>query len=78
MATRGYLFQSEKLDKFGREDHEDVDDILITIDMYLRGVSIPGEAPAEMKWYKVVILHRHLVGQAKEYWTELNPTSKTT
>ena len=71
-----YIFQPEKPEKFGGEDHEDIDEFLATMNMYLRSIHVPAGTIAEVERYKVMILHKHLTGQAKDFWMELNPTKK--
>lgn len=68
----------EKPEKFGGERDEDVDEFLTTMNVYLRSIHIPQGPTNEMEKYKVVLLHRHLMGRARLFWQELGPTKKTT
>lgn len=70
--------QPECPEKFGGEDHEDVEEFLVTMNMYLRSIHIPAGTIVEVERYKVVILPKHLIGQAKDFWMELNPMKKVT
>ena len=70
---------SYMMECFRGEKYEDVDDFLFTMGIYLRSIHIPaGGTEAETERYKVVILHRHLAGRARDFLMELNPTSKAT
>ena len=70
------VVQPEKPEKFGGEDHEDIDEFSFTMNMYLQSIHIPARTIVEAKRYKVVTLHKHLAGQAKDFWMELNPMKK--
>ena len=48
------------------------------MNMYLRSIHIPAGTIVEVERYKVVILPKHLIGQAKDFWMELNPMKKVT
>lgn len=72
------MVQPEKPEKFGGGKNEDVDEFMITLDMYLRSIHIPKGTEREIEQYKLVILHRHLTGKANEFWQELHPTKRTT
>ena len=76
--NQGSNFMMEKPEYFGGEKYEDVDDFVLLMSMYIRGIHMPGGTEAEIERYKVVILHRHLVGRAHEFWMELNPAKKAT
>ena len=56
---------------------EGVEDFLVTFDMYLQSIHIPTGTIAQADRYKVVILHRYLTGQAREFWMKLNPARKS-
>ena len=70
------VVQPEEPQKFGGEDHEDIDKFLFTMNMYLRTIYIPARTIVEAERYKVVIPHKNLVGQVKDFWMELHPTKK--
>lgn len=76
--SRRYMVQPEKPDKFGGEKEEDVDEFLVTMEMYLRSIHIPEGTAAEIERYKLVLLHKHLTGRANVFWYELNPTRRAT
>ena len=78
MTTRRYVIQPEKPEKFGGEEDEDVDEFLVTMEMYLRSIHIPDGTVAEIERYKVVLLHRHLTGRANLFWYELDPLRRAT
>ena len=71
-----YVAPPEKPEKFGGEKEEDVDEFLTTMNVYLRSIHIPQGPPDEMEKYKVVILHRYLIGRARIFWHEMSPTKK--
>ena len=78
MTHVNFIVQTEKLEKFEGEEYEDVEDFLVTLDMYLQNIHIPAGTIAQADRYKVVILHLYLTGQAREFWMELNPARKST
>lgn len=78
MSTRRYVIQPEKPEKFGGEEGEDVDEFLVTMDMYLRSIHIPEGTMAEVERYKLVLLHKHLTGRANIFWYELTPEKRAT
>ena len=71
-----YHIQAEKPEKFRGERGEDVDEFLITMSMYLQGLNLP--PGPQLDQYKVIILHRHLIGRARQFWMELAPGHKET
>ena len=70
------VVQPEEPEKFCGEDHEDIDEFLFTMNMYLRTIYIPARTIVEAERYKVVILHKNLARQVKDFWMELHPTKK--
>ena len=72
------MVQLKKPDKFGGEKGEDVDEFLVTIDMYLRCIHIPKGTAEEIEQYKLVLLHKHLSGRVNIFWYKLSPDKRAT